>query len=520
MKKRYLLIGALFLFACNGRLDEMRPHNMAEADSYLGSFNNIVNATSGLYGQFLMQAGGYSEAHHYHGSYHVLGEFRGNNVIFAEAFPAQSGFMTSPDYLRAPDAHFFLNSDQKSQSYAWALWAKSQQLILGASRNIIAIDKLYGETVNPDEKRDLIRLKGENAFLRGLMIFNATNVFGRPFWDNPDVNLGIPLDVEATAEMLPRNTVRECFEQAVADFRLAASCLPDERSDRTFANKVASFGMLSRVYLYMGGLPESPDEEYNRLAVAYADSTFSLVNDVVEVLRGEELKDLYDNPKTNKEILFAFFTGNFPSGVGNAVHNYYSWSGYESEASTSVYCCEISHDYEKIMDKENDLRWQYFTEPSVRHAGRFSTTKYNGGADNIFADYYSFICPSVFIRAGEVVLNRAEAYAKLGEDTKALRDLNEIRDRAGLEELSGLSGDNLFEEIFTERRRELAFEALTYYDYVRNGVTMKREEVSVSYSNYTGAQYNEIDPKSSRRTVCLIPAEELLLNDKLVQNDY
>ena len=58
MKKRYLLIGALFLFACNGRLDEMRPHNMAEADSYLGSFNNIVNATSGLYGQFLMQAGG------------------------------------------------------------------------------------------------------------------------------------------------------------------------------------------------------------------------------------------------------------------------------------------------------------------------------------------------------------------------------------------------------------------------------------------------------------------------------
>ena len=121
MKKRYLLIGALFLFACNGRLDEMRPHNMAEAESYLGSFNNIVNATSGLYGQFLMQAGGYSESHHYHGSYHVLGEFRGNNVIFAEAFPAQTGFMTSPDYLRAPDAHFFLNSDQKSQSYAWAM---------------------------------------------------------------------------------------------------------------------------------------------------------------------------------------------------------------------------------------------------------------------------------------------------------------------------------------------------------------------------------------------------------------
>ena len=35
MKKRYLFISALIVCACNGRMDEMRPHNMAEADSYL-----------------------------------------------------------------------------------------------------------------------------------------------------------------------------------------------------------------------------------------------------------------------------------------------------------------------------------------------------------------------------------------------------------------------------------------------------------------------------------------------------
>ena len=121
----------------------------------------------------------------------------------------------------------------------------------------------------------------------------------------------------------------------------------------------------------------------------------------------------------------------------------------------------------------------------------------------------------------QTILPSRQKYTSLmNHYAKALRDLNEIRGRAGLEELSELSGNALFEEIFTERRRELAFEALTYYDYVRNGLTMKREEVSVSYSNYTGAQYNEIDPKTSRRTVCLIPAEELLLNDKLKQNDY
>ncbi len=308
MKVKYLLIGILFLSACNGRLDEMRPHNMAEADNYLSSFNNIVNATSGLYGQFQSAAGGYTEVSLYHVAYHVLGEFRANNVIFNDAF-----LSWSTDYLRGPDAHFFLNSDQKSQSYAWSVWAKSHQLILGASRNIVAIDKLYANTVNPDEKLNLVRLKGENAFLRGLLIFNATNVFGRPFWDQPDKNLGIPLDVEATAQALERSSVRECFEQAIADFKTAAACLPDERSDRTFANKAASFGMLSRIYLYMGGMPESPVEDYNRMAVRYADSTFSMKNDVVEVLQGEELKDLYDNPKPIKRFYSLLLRLIFPA---------------------------------------------------------------------------------------------------------------------------------------------------------------------------------------------------------------
>ena len=515
MKVKYLLIGILFLSACNGRLDEMRPHNMAEADNYLSSFNNIVNATSGLYGQFQSAAGGYTEVSLYHVAYHVLGEFRANNVIFNDAF-----LSWSTDYLRGPDAHFFLNSDQKSQSYAWSVWAKSHQLILGASRNIVAIDKLYANTVNPDEKLNLVRLKGENAFLRGLLIFNATNVFGRPFWDQPDKNLGIPLDVEATAQALERSSVREFFEQAIADFKTAAACLPDERSDRTFANKAASFGMLSRIYLYMGGMPESPVEDYNRMAVRYADSTFSMKNDVVEVLQGEELKDLYDNPKTNKEILFAFTPANFPSRIHNLVHNYYSWYGYESSASTSGYNCVISRDYEEIMDQEKDLRWTYFTEPSGRFNGRYNTKKYNGGKYEAFSGYYSFACPVVFIRAGEVILNRAEAYMKLGESGKALADLNYIRQRAGLSPLSGISGMELFDEIFDERRRELAFEAQTYYDYVRNGRKMERKEVSVAYSSYTARQYNEIDPQTSRRTMCLIPSEEISLNKKLVQNEY
>ena len=92
-------------------------------------------------------------------------------------------------------------------------------MILGASRNIVAIDKLYANTVNPDEKLNLVRLKGENAFLRGLLIFNATNVFGRPFWDQPDKNLGIPLDVEATAQALEQVKIFPVYNKELSQIQ-------------------------------------------------------------------------------------------------------------------------------------------------------------------------------------------------------------------------------------------------------------------------------------------------------------
>ena len=86
------------------------------------------------------------------------------------------------------------------------------------------------------------------------------------------------------------------------------------------------------------------------------------------------------------------------------------------------------------------------------------------------------------IRMGEVVLNRAEAYAKLGQDQKALDDVNVIRKRAGL------SGDALWtttnyqakgyetvlDVVIDERRLELCFEGHRALDLYRNGKPIDR----------------------------------------------
>jgi hypothetical protein len=512
---------AIALASCEKRLDEMRPHNQPEEESYLGSLENITHATAGVYSLFGYHLGKFNDIYTPHLAIHALGEFRGNNVIIAEAFS------DSYNNLMGTDAHFFLNSDQKKYSFAWTIWAKANQAILYSSKNIIAIDKfLASGLVSLDDAKKLDRLKGENLFLRGLMLFNAVNVFARPFWDEPDVNLGMPLDTLGTGKSLKRATTRQTFERIAKDFRDAASLLPDEQADHTFANRAAAFGLLSRAYLYMGGAYDAPDAGYNALAVAYADSTFALREDRVALLRGTDARDLFDNPKRSPELLFSFVMSNFnlPVPSGNYIHDYYSWSYFEADKANFMHSCVISKDYEKIMDKTHDLRWLYWTDEAdyLPYVGRYSiTTKYNGGATDLFDGwgFYVFNAPLVFIRAGEVVLNRAEARAKTGDATGALADLNDIRDRAGLLPLSGLSGQVLMDSIFMERRRELAFEGHVYYDYMREGRAMKREEISPAYADYTGAVYNEMDPRTSRRTACSIPAEELLLNPELVPNE-
>lgn len=523
MKLLFKIINLVTVFSlmvsCDAELDEFEPHNLADEETFLTDVSNIVNATSGAYGLFLDQTGGFTNSYNYYESYYILSEFRANNVIFAEPFNA--GFANGMYNVRCPDAHFFLNSDQKNQSFAWPVWAKTLQMMLYASKNITAIDKLIKEVwISDEERNDLKRLKGENLFLRGLMISNALNVFSRPYWDDPEHNLGIPLDINGEGLPLPRATVQECYEQAIADFEEAASDLPDEQSNRTYANRAACYGMLSRLYLNMGGLPESPNMEYNTMAVEYANKVFNL-NDVVQLVSSEDIQSLFEKPSESKELLFSFWQGNFQQDFfSNLIHNYYDYGGLVFFQSTQVTPAVISEDYIDIIDTENDLRWQHLVASSTRHPSRKITAKFSSGKTSVGGFFDGYNSPVVYIRAAEVILNRAEAYVKLGNDAAALNDLNTIRERAGLNPISGLSGNALFNEIFVERRRELAFEGHTFYDYVRNGMTMTRNEISSIYQNYTDIKFNEIDSKASRRTMNLIPQEEIQLNPLLIQNDY
>ena len=112
----------------------------------------------------------------------------------------------------------------------------------------------------------------------------------------------------------------------------------------------------------------------------------------------------------------------------------------------------------------------------------------------------------VLCRWGEVILNRAEAYAKSGQDAKALADVNVIRTRAGIPAegmfaAGNMHGyDNVLDVVLDERRMELAFEGHRMFDVYRNKRDMDRR--------YAGAQPFKIVPYTEPHIQYPIPNNE------------
>ena len=110
----------------------------------------------------------------------------------------------------------------------------------------------------------------------------------------------------------------------------------------------------------------------------------------------------------------------------------------------------------------------------------------------------------VFLRWGEVVLNRAEAYAKLNKNGEALADVNTIRRRAGVPEMNNYATfgyNNVLEVVLDERRMELCFEGHRFFDVFRNQLPLDRR--------YVGYHTWEVIQPGDLRIAMLISQDEI-----------
>jgi hypothetical protein len=380
---------------------------------------------------------------------------------------------------------FYYQTNVRDNGMATGVWQVAYAMIRSCNNVLDAIEKQPAKATD----KDLIQYKGDNLFIRAYVYYNLAQFFCRPYYDNPTTNMGIPLKLTADNSVVTdRGTVKGVYDQIVADLSAAAALLPDVPApNRNLANKYACHGLLSRVYRDMGGSFTQPNAANNQLAVDNA--TKILGGSWGGYVPGSDKSDAYlkgmfgINPsKNNKEYLWCFDGTIMSANYGNNVNQAYS-SDENSFFATGANLL-LSPDLINLFDKNNDRRYKYFVAPdpfAYYHSepwdmDTYTTTKFitRKFGTSMFGDP----TPSPQIRIGEIYLNRAEAYVKLGKSTEALSDLNYVRERAGLGPLTGLTGQTLFNEILNERRKELFAESLTGLDYYRNGLPMTRNYAS------------------------------------------
>lgn len=275
--KKYLLAAAgagLMLTACD---IERLPNGSMAAESITSDPDaNLESLARGAYAQLKTWSD----------PMHRLGEYAGDNMMIRGS--STDAFFQFISYSRTPNNYRLQN-----------FWDSGYKAVAQAS-NIINMIK-EGQSVEIDNKL------GECYYIRGMMYFYLTRAYGRPYYQAPDKNLGVPI-VNGTPKdldnlQLPdRSTVAQCYAQVVADLRKAEKMLTIDNGP-AYASKGAAQAMLSRVYLYMSGTYENPNRQYADSAAYYASEVIN--SGSYNLLPRNEFMN-YNTyvPETNRESIF------------------------------------------------------------------------------------------------------------------------------------------------------------------------------------------------------------------------
>ncbi len=323
------------------------------------------------------------------------------------------------------------------------------------------------------------QISGEMKVLRALYYFNMVNIFG-----------GVPLvtstDYQHTARF-PRATVAEVYRQIIQDLEEAIADLSTDYPSfgRQRPNRYTAKALLSKVFLYCGRWKEAYDA----------------ADDVIK-------SGIYSITDVNLDEVFL-------EGSDEAIWQLPVKNSYKQtdDAQTFVPSPGVLPRYLVTpflfnqFDKA-DQRLQHWVGVSVVNGDSFYYPfKYkNKQASSLPVENL------MIIRLGEVLLIHAESAAHLNNLEQAVKDLDVIRNRAGLKNslIDKTSQHVVLNAIMKERQLELCFEwGNRWFDLKRN-VTIESSASTVLGNEKTGY--------TSDAALYPIPQGQRQLNNLLEQN--
>jgi len=331
-------------------------------------------------------------------------------------------------------------------------------IIRSANAILENIDNLKDSTKN--------NVQGEALAVRSLVYFDLDRLFAKTYANASANDLGVPF-VTSTANPFDkpaRDKVKANYDQIIADLEKAVTLVNANNGVGRF-NKAAVYGLLSRLYLYKGD---------------YANTILS------------STKCLAINPDPGSLKTFpGIWKDSTEAGVLLKLKikdpdNISIGTTLGQTINTNVKAEYVpAFDFYQLYSASDLRKTAYYTTSTFQTIPIIAVNKYAGraGSNQNTVDIK-------LIRVAEVLLNRAEAYSRSGNDPAALADLNTLKkNRYTNYAPSTETGQTLLNSIALQRRLELAFEGDRFFDLKRLNLPVVRNATYGDRADGGGRKY-------------------------------
>ena len=355
-------------------------------------------------------------------------------------------------------------------------------------------------------KEKLLSIDGEARFLRAFNYFQLVRWFGE-----------VPLLTEenqTNAAQEPQSTIAQIYDQIVDDLKVAETTLPDTHDTPKRPSRWAAKALLAKVYLAMAGFPLNETSNYalarDKAKEVIDKKMYRLENNFFDLW-------LWVNRITNSEFIFAIYASS-DNGTGSYVnravrpwdHGENGWGDWTSDKRFLENYPEGDSSRLKgtfYLTMIDGTSWEN-TDYAQPYVGKLR----DGGAK--IGGYYDaalssngdgFFC---MLRYSDILLIYAEAanQAEGAPSKAAYNAINEVRERAGMANLSNLSMSQFDKAVLDERNWELAFECNRWFDLCRRHIL--KETMSVYYPDAKIDDHNYLLPKPNDQLSIMIGLQQ------------
>lgn len=364
-------------------------------------------------------------------------------------------------------------------------WVNNYNKIYHCNLVLEAIAELQGK----EPAAILNNLRGMALFLRAYALWPLSQTYMKPFSASADTDPGVPVHLQSDINDVPgRGTVRQTYDAMLKDLNEAAGLLNNTSTIASRPNKAAAYAMLARVHLAMN--------DYDR-AFTNADAALKLKVDLID-FNTLALGSYNPFSRFNKEVIFHSIIDKQNSVLE---------VGYGDE-DNAIIDPAIVQAYDA-----KDLRKQVYVKENLDVPVVTGTHRFVGNYEGAVAS------PALFngLAVDELYLVRAESYARKGNASAALKDLNGLLvtrwETGSYIDMTAADAAEALEKILLERRKELLMRGLRWTDLRR--LNQDPRFAKTLTRTVGGATYT-LPPNDARYTL-LIP-QEVITNSSLPQN--